>query len=118
MEDLYEMSDTPSQSRMYSVRSSSTKAIYPGTQNELSIPASAVKETLDLHIAQQIWHKAARLLAQKNAILPVPSRDTSVKAFSVLSEFGDAPNFVQIASSGKITCTCKNYKSKKTAHMV
>ena len=100
---------------MCSVRCSNTTA----NQDELSVPASAVRDTSDIHIAEQIWQKAVRLLSQKDAILPAPSRDTAVKAFSVLSEFGDAPNFVQIASSAKVTCTCKNYKAKKIcSHVV
>lgn len=33
--------------------------------------------------------------------------------FSVISETSDTPNFVQLASNGKITCTCKNYRPKK-----
>ena len=77
MEDLYEVRDTPSQGRMCSVRCSNTTA----NQDELSVPASAVRETFDIHIAEQIWQKAVKRLSQKDAILPAPSRDTAVKAF-------------------------------------
>lgn len=119
MEDLYETSDTQSQGRVYSVRCCNTKAIDPGTQNELSVPASALKDRLDIHIAQQIWHKAARILSQKDAIFPAPSRDPSIRAFSVLSDSIDTPNFVQMASSAKMTCTCKHFKPKKIcSHVV
>ena len=55
----------------------------------------------------------SRLLTKKDAIFPAPSKDTSVMSFSVISETGDTPNFVQLASSGKITCTCNNYRPKK-----
>ena len=115
MEDLYEIGDTPSQGRVYSVRCCNTKASYSGTLSELSLPPSALKDALDIHIAQHIWHKAARILSLNYAIFPAPSRDQSIRAFSVLSESGDTPNFVQIASSTKITCTCKHYKPKKSA---
>ena len=113
MEDLYETSDTQSQGRVYSVRCCNTKAIDPGTLNELSVPASALKDRLDIHIVQQIWHKAARILSQKDAIFPAPSRDPSIRAFSVLSDSIYTSNFVQMASSAKMTCTCKHYKLKK-----
>lgn len=113
IEELYEMKDTPCQGRMYAVRRSSF-AMCNEDQEELSLslPASAV-EGLDFHIAQQIWKKASRLLAKKDAIFPAPSKDTSVMSFSVISETSDTPNFVQLASNGKITCTCKNYRPKK-----
>ena len=117
MEDLYETGDTRSQGRVYSVRCCNTKASYSGTLNELSLPPSALKDALDIHIAQHIWHKAARSLSLKDAIFPALSRDPSIRAFSVLSESGDTPNFVQIASNAKITCTCKHYKPKKSARM-
>ena len=104
---------------MYSVRCCNIKAIDPGTLNELSVLASALKDRLDIHIAQQIWHKAARILSQKVAIFPAPSRDPSIRAFSVLSESIDTPNFVQVASSAKMTCICKHYKPKKIcSHVV
>lgn len=112
------MKDTPCQGRMYAVRRSSF-AMCNEDQEELSLslPASAV-EGLDFHIAQQIWKKASRLLAKKDAIFPALSKDTSVMSFSVISETSDTPNFVQLASNGKITCTCKNYRPKKVCSHV
>ena len=67
MEDLYEIGDTRSQGRVYSVRCCNTKASYSGTLNELSLPPSALNDALDIHIAQHIWHKAARILSLKDA---------------------------------------------------
>jgi len=102
---------------MFSARSSTV--VHLPTKNDLSLPASSVQDQLDRHIAIHIWEKAGRLLSREDTILPAPSRDNSLKAFSVLSEFGDVPNFVQVSSNGKITCTCKNFKPKKIcAHVV
>ena len=113
IEELYEMKDTPCEGHMYAVRRGSF-AMCNEDQEDLSfsLPASAV-EGLDFHIAQQIWKKASRLLAKKDAIFPEPSKDTSVCHFCVISETSDTPNFVQLASNGKIRCTCKNYRPKK-----
>ena len=117
IEDMYEPRDNQSQGRMFSARSSTV--VHLPTKNDLSLPASSVQDQLDRHIAIHIWEKAGRLLSREDTILPAPSRDNSLKAFSVLSEFGDAPNFVQVSSNGKITCTCKNFKPNKIcAHVV
>ena len=117
IEDTYEPSANQSQGRMFSARCSTV--VHLPTKNNLSLPTSSVQDQLDLHIANQIWKKAGWLLSQEDAILPAPSRDNSLKAFWVLSEFGDAPNFVQVSSNGKITCTCKNFKPKKIcSHVV
>ena len=111
IENMYVPSANQSQGRMFSARCSTV--VHLPTKNYLSLPASSVQDQLDLHIVNQIWEKAGRLLSRKDTILPAPSRDNSLKAFSVLSEFGDAPNFVQVSSNGKITCTRKNFKPKK-----
>lgn len=90
IEDTYEPSANQSQGRMFSARCSTV--VHLPTKNDLSLPASSVQDQLDLHIANQIWKKAGRLLSREDAILPAPSGDNSLKAFWVLSEFGDAPN--------------------------
>ena len=117
IEDMYVPSANQSQGRMFSARCSTI--VHLPTKNDLSLPASSIQDQLDLHIANQIWEKAGRLLSREDTILPAPSRDNSLKAFSVLSEFGEAPNFIQVSSNGKITCTCKNFKPKKIcSHVV
>ena len=83
------------------------------SRNELSITAAAMKDSLDIHIAEQLWKKAKRLISQPDTIMPAPSTEKSTKAFSVLSESGNTPNFVKVFNSAKITCTCRNYKPKK-----
>ena len=48
-----------------------------------------------------------------------PSTDKSSKAFSVLSQSGDSPNFVKVYNNAKVTCNCRNYKPKKIcAHAI
>ena len=65
---------------MFSARCSTV--VHLPTKNDLSLPASSVQDRLDLHIANQIWEKAGRLLSREDTILP-------------------APNFVQVSSNGK-----------------
>ncbi len=117
IEDMYEPSANQSQGRMFYARCSTV--VHSPTTNNLSLPASSVQDQLNLYIANQIWEKAGRLLSREDAILLAPSRDNSLKAFSVLSELGDMPNFVQVLSNGKITCMCKNFTPKKIcSHVV
>jgi len=53
-----------------------------------------MKGALVAHTVEHKWRKAERLLSQPDIVMPAPSADKSCKAFSVLSESVDAPNFL------------------------
>ena len=73
----------------------------------------SITGSLDLHIAEWIWKKSARLLSQPNAVLPAPSKEVKIKTFSVMSESGNVPHCVQFYANFKATCTCRNFKPKQ-----
>ena len=83
------------------------------SSSELSLSHNCLTGSLDLHIAEWLWKKAGRMIAQPNAIFPAPSKDTKIQSFSVVSESGNIPNYVQIYPNFKATCTCRNFKPKQ-----
>ena len=82
------------------------------TSVQLSLPHDCVARSLDLHIAEFMWNKAGRVISQPNSICPAPSKDGKILTFSVISETGNVPRFVQIYQNFKATCTCRNFKAK------
>ena len=119
IEDLYSLKDNQGVNQTCFVRCDKGNEDPNGVPNELLVTATAMKDALDLHIAEQLWKKAERLLSLGDAILPAPSTDKSSEAFSVLSQSGDSPNFAKVYNNAKVTCNCRNYKPKKIcAHAI
>ena len=83
------------------------------TSLQLSLPHNCITGSLDLHIAEWIWKKAGRILSQSTTIFPAPSRDSKIRTFSIMSERGSIPHFVQVNTNFKATCTCTNFKPKQ-----
>ena len=80
---------------------------------ELSVEKSVLSKLFDHYFFQCVWKKAPRLLSEPQSILKAPSKDSKIKAFSVLSESTNVPNYVQIHGNAKVTCTCKQFPPKK-----
>ena len=113
IEDLYSISDNQGATPTCFVKCDKGSGGPNSVPNELSVTATAMKDSLDLHIAEQMWKKAEGLLSLPDAILPAPSTDKSSKSFSVLSQSGDSPNFVKVYNNAKVSCNCRNYKPEK-----
>ncbi|CAH3167975.1 unnamed protein product [Pocillopora meandrina] len=65
------------------------------TSLQLLLPHNCITGSLDLHIPEWIWKKAGRILPQSNTIFPAPLRDSKIRTFSIMSERGSIPHFVQ-----------------------
>ena len=59
--------------------------------------------SFDHYFLQSVWKKPQRLVSDPQSILVAPSKDSTIKAFSVLSESTNIPNYVQIYSTAKVT---------------
>lgn len=109
MDDIYACNSH--QANLYSTKSQLLSGA--DTSLELSLPYNCVEGSLDLHIAKWMWKKAGRLISQPNAIFPAPSKEAKIQSFSVISESGNVPHFVQVYANFKTTCTCSNFKPKQ-----
>ena len=83
------------------------------TSLQLLLPHNCITGSLDLHIPEWIWKKAGRILPQSNTIFPAPLRESKIRTFSIMSERGSIPHFVQVNTNLKATCTCTNFKPKQ-----
>lgn len=83
------------------------------TSLQLLLPHNCITGSLDLHIPEWIWKKAGRILPQSNTIFPAPLRDSKIRTFSIMSERGSIPHFVQVNTNLKATCKCTNFKPKQ-----
>ena len=72
-----------------------------GYAQELSAKKSVWSNLFNHYSLQCVWKKAQRLLSELQSILEAPSKDSKIKAFSVLSESTDATNYVQIQSTAR-----------------
>jgi hypothetical protein len=91
-----------------------------GTEKQgLSVESSLLLKLFDDYFLQCVWKKAKRLVSKPENILQAPSKDPQIKAFSAVSESSNIPNYVQVHSTAKVTCTCKLFPPKKIcAHSV
>ena len=109
VDDIY--AGTSQQANLFSTKTQLLSGA--DTSLQLSLSHNCLTGSLDLHIAAWMWKKAGRIIAQPNAIFPAPSKDTKIQSFSVVSESGNIPNYVQIYPNFTATCTCRNFKPKQ-----
>ena len=109
MEELYASENNAS---VYA-ENSDRHRVRDGDAQELPVEKSVLLKFFDHYFLQCVWKKAQRLLSEPQSILKAPSKDSKIKAFSVLSESTNVPNYVQIHGNAKVTCTCKQFPPKR-----
>ena len=103
IEDLYSLNDNQGMNQTCYIRCDKGNHDPNGVPNELSVTAIAMKDSLDLLIAEQFVR----------CYFTSSINSKSSKAFSVLSQSGDLLNFVKAYNNVKATCNCRNKNQKK-----
>ena len=80
MEELYA---SESNASVYA-ENSDRHRVRDGDAQELSVENSALSNIFDRYFLQCVWKKARRLVSEPQSILQAPSKDSKIKAFSVL----------------------------------